>query len=66
VQTPEMQGEFGNALIKDRNSVMAERLEKLMQTDSTFCAIGAAHLPGENGVLQLLRKKGYTLRAIMK
>ncbi|HVD98845.1 MAG TPA: TraB/GumN family protein [Cytophagaceae bacterium] len=66
VQTPEMQGEFGDALIKDRNLVMADRLEKLIIKDPTFCAIGAAHLPGANGVLNLLKQKGYTLRAIVK
>ncbi len=66
IQTPEMQGEFGDALIKDRNLIMAERLEKLMRKEATFCAIGAAHLPGENGVIQLLRTKGYTLRPVIK
>ncbi len=66
IQTPEMEGEFGDAMIKNRNIVMAHRLEKLMRTETVFCAIGAAHLPGENGVLNLLRKKGYTLRAIVK
>ena len=66
VQTPEMQSEFGDALIKDRNIVMTERLEKLIIHETTFCAIGAAHLPGENGVINLLRKRGYKLRAIIK
>lgn len=66
LQAPEMQNEFGDALIKDRNIVMAERLEKLILSSPTFCAIGAAHLPGENGVINLLRQKGYKLRAIVK
>ena len=66
VQTPEMQGEFGDALIKDRNLIMVNRLEKLIRSETTFCAIGAAHLPGENGVLNLLKQKGYKLRAIVK
>lgn len=66
VQTPEMQSEFGDALIKDRNLVMTERLEKLILSETTFCAIGAAHLPGENGVINLLRKRGYKLRPVIK
>ncbi len=66
VQTPEMEGEFGDALIKDRNFAMATRLEKLILSESTFCAVGAAHLPGENGMLNLLKKQGYTLRPIVK
>ena len=66
IQTPEMQGEFGDALIKNRNSSMSERLEALMKLESVFCAIGAAHLPGDDGIIFLLRKKGYKLRAIVK
>ncbi len=32
---------------------------------SVFMAVGAAHLPGEKGMLQLLRDNGYTVRAIV-
>ncbi len=65
-QTPEMEGEFGDALIKNRNIIMANRLEKLMKSETVFCAVGAAHLPGENGLLNLLKLKGYKIRAIVK
>jgi uncharacterized protein YbaP (TraB family) len=30
----------------------------------TFNAVGAAHLGGENGVIALLRKNGYTVKPI--
>jgi len=30
-----------------------------------FVGVGAAHLPGSRGVIELLRKKGYTLRPII-
>ncbi|HSZ24844.1 MAG TPA: TraB/GumN family protein [Cytophagaceae bacterium] len=66
IQSSDFQGEFGDAMIKNRNILMAERLEKLICSASTFCAIGAAHLPGENGVLNLLRNRGYKLRPILK
>ena len=57
-----------NAIIKDvfilkRNINMADRCEKHLKENSTFIAIGAAHLPGENGVIELLRKKGYKVIA---
>jgi hypothetical protein len=57
-----------NAIIKDvfilkRNINMADRCEKHLKENSTFIAIGAAHLPGENGVIELLRKKGYKVVA---
>jgi hypothetical protein len=29
-----------------------------------FCAVGAGHLSGEQGLIQLLRKKGYKLRKV--
>jgi len=31
---------------------------------SLLVAVGAAHLPGENGVIDLLRKQGYTLTPV--
>lgn len=36
-----------------------------METSSTFMALGAAHLPGEFGIINLLRKKGYTVKPIL-
>lgn len=32
---------------------------EIMKTAPTFIAVGALHLPGENGVLNLLKKQGY-------
>lgn len=36
-----------------------------MQKESTFFAVGAAHLGGEIGIIHLLRKAGYTVKPIM-
>ena len=44
-----------------RNANMTERLDSVMHTGKVFAGIGAAHLPGEQGVIDLLRKKGYTV-----
>jgi uncharacterized protein YbaP (TraB family) len=53
-------------LIDERNVVMANRIDSFMQLNiSLFAGIGAAHLPNSNGVINLLRQKGYTLRAIL-
>jgi hypothetical protein len=35
-----------------------------MQKEPSFIAVGAAHLPGEQGVLNLLRKQGYSVDAV--
>ena len=56
---------FDDALIQNRNVVMAERMDKIIQEQKAFMAVGALHLPGENGVLELLRQKGYQVRPIL-
>ncbi len=30
-----------------------------------FIAVGALHLPGENGVLELLKKEGYSVKPVL-
>ena len=49
--------------IDKRNKKMADRCVKHLKENSTFIAIGAAHLPGENGVIELLRRKGFNVEA---
>lgn len=60
----QMPAQMKDALLDKRNHVMAERIEPMMQKHSAFIAIGAAHLPGNTGVVQLLRNKGYTVTPI--
>lgn len=42
-----------------RNFVMATSMEKLMQKQSLFAAVGTAHLPGKDGIIDILTQKGY-------
>jgi uncharacterized protein len=56
---------FDRALIQDRNHTMAHRMDSLMTQRRCFFAIGAAHLPGEEGVLTLLRQLGYRVEAVL-
>lgn len=51
-------------LITDRNKVMANGIDTLIQDQQVFCAVGAAHLMGEEGIVLLLRKKGYKMRVV--
>jgi uncharacterized protein YbaP (TraB family) len=46
-------------LLDDRNKRMVERMLPRFDDGGAFIAIGAAHLPGENGVLALLEQRGY-------
>jgi uncharacterized protein YbaP (TraB family) len=47
--------------LETRNEVMASRISTEAKRQSTFIAIGAAHLAGTKGVIELLRKKGFKL-----
>ncbi|NTJ43275.1 polysaccharide biosynthesis protein GumN [Agrobacterium larrymoorei] len=55
---------FEKRIITDRNHVMADRATPHLETGSVFMAVGALHLPGEEGVIELLRQKGFTLTAV--
>lgn len=51
-------------LIEDRNVILAHNIDSVSKTGSLFAGIGAAHLPGKNGVIELLRKMGYKVRPV--
>ena len=61
---PRLAGEFQRRLIVDRNHRMAERMEPWLQQGGAFVAVGALHLPGEQGLLRLLEQRGYSVRAV--
>lgn len=52
------------AMVDDRNKRWVEALPAMMKESSVFVAVGALHLPGENGLLELLKKDGYTVEAV--
>ena len=56
--------EFDEAMLDTRNAQMVERLEKLAIKQPTFFAVGAAHLSGKNGMLEMLKNRGYTVRKV--
>ena len=61
---PELGGENAEemeALIYDRNRSWAEKLHKMMPERAALVCVGAGHLPGDQGLLQLLRNRGYTV-----
>ena len=56
--------EFGDDLLIHRNYGMVKAIRKIMKKRTVFAAFGAAHLVGEEGVIALLRKKGYTVKPV--
>lgn len=53
-----------NAFIDERNKRWIDRMEDQMDQQAVFFAVGAGHLWGENGILQLLQGKGYKVEAV--
>lgn len=47
------------SLIDKRNLLMAKRVIPVLKKGNAFIAVGALHLPGQKGLLQLLRDEGY-------
>ncbi len=61
----EEDSEMMDKLANDRNAKWIAGIEKLTSEKSTFIAVGALHLPGEKGVISLLKQKGYTVEPVL-
>lgn len=56
---------FDEKFLYIRNEIQAHSIDSIIKTkQSLFVGVGAAHLQGQRGVIELLRKKGYILRPI--
>ncbi len=51
-------------LIYNRNTDWIKKMPEIMKKKSTFFAVGAGHLPGERGMLELLRQAGYKVECV--
>lgn len=56
---------FRKYMLIERNKIMATRMDSIMKLMPLFTGVGAAHLPGEEGVIEMLRQMGYTLKPIV-
>jgi uncharacterized protein YbaP (TraB family) len=56
---------FKPGLIDDRNVLWIPKMVRAMKNEMSFFAVGCAHLPGQNGVINLLRDEGYTVTPIL-
>ncbi|HNW88427.1 MAG TPA: TraB/GumN family protein [Bacteroidales bacterium] len=64
VKGADANSEFNENFIFKRNRKWIPLIEEKIKAHSCFIAVGAAHLPGENGILQLLEQRGYTIAAV--
>lgn len=59
-------GAHADALLANRNRKWISLIEKEIKNQSTFIAVGAGHLGGPVGVIQLLKQRGFLLRPIKR
>ena len=56
--------EFEEDLLNNRNKNWIAPIKKIIKKNKAFIAVGAAHLGGPNGIIELLKAEGYTLTPI--
>ena len=56
--------EFQQHLVVERNHRMSDRMQVYLRQGEVFIAVGALHLPGEEGLLSLLEQQGFTVRRL--
>ena len=62
--SPELAERFRQVAIEERNRRMADRMRPQLASGGRFIAVGALHLPGPQGLLQLLTEQGYRVRVV--
>ncbi len=56
---------FDEKFLFRRNDIQADNIDSIIRSGSIlFVGVGAAHLPGDRGVIEILRRKGYKLRPV--
>jgi uncharacterized protein YbaP (TraB family) len=59
-----MMEKYREDFLDGRNKRWIPTIEEMIKKEVCFIAVGAAHLPGEYGVINLLRKAGYTVKPL--
>ncbi len=63
-RAPDLGGGTGR-LVEAKNMAWIQPIEWYMQKESVFIAVNAAQLPGETGLLHMLRKRGYSVTPVI-
>lgn len=59
-----MNAQQEKAMLTNRNQNWVKVMPDIMKKESSFFAVGGSHLMGKNGIIPLLRAKGYTVRPV--
>ena len=62
----QMTGYEYDAIVKVRNLNWEKQMKELLPKQSTLFVVGAGHLPGESGMINLLREAGYKVKPVRK
>ncbi len=57
-------GKYDDILLNNRNHNWVNQLKTIMKKESVFVAVGAGHLIGKQGLIELLRKEGYKVQPL--
>lgn len=61
-EDPNTTADFQLRTVRNKNWI--PRMKRQMETGTVFFAVGALHLPGKDGVLELLKSDGYSVKPI--
>lgn len=61
---PSLAQAFNRIAIDERNVRMVERMQSRLREGNAFVAVGALHLPGERGILNLLAQRGFRVTPV--
>jgi uncharacterized protein YbaP (TraB family) len=64
LDVPEFARVLDKRMLDIRNKNMVERMARRLAEGNALIAVGAAHLPGRVGILNLLADKGYTFARV--
>ncbi len=64
VEIGDMSPEEFREIITDRNHNWVEVMPEIMAAKPTLFVVGAGHLPGDDGVIELLKVQGYKVKAV--
>lgn len=66
MEDPELggDGEWTERMLNKRNANWLRIMAGLLPTASVLIAVGAGHLPGDKGLINLLRNEGYTVKPV--
>ena len=59
--TPEQKQQRFEKMFTNRNKNWVQQLKTIMPEKSVFVVVGSGHLPGNDGVIDLLKREGYTV-----